>query len=94
MGRTMLGLIILGALALLTILIPFAGNAEAYKPRLADPYKWCAVYGGDDSGGPNCGFYTWEQCMQTAHGLGGFCQESLWYTGPAAPPARKQRKNK
>src|SRR5689334_21313791 len=40
----------------------------------ADPYKWCAVYGGADNGGTNCYFMTLEQCRATVSGAGGFCQ--------------------
>ena len=31
----------------------------------AQNYPWCAYYsGGDDGGGTNCGFTTFEQCME------------------------------
>jgi len=33
---------------------------------------WCAYMGGRD-GGYDCGYYTFEQCMATARGLGGSC---------------------
>jgi hypothetical protein len=37
----------------------------------AQNYPWCAYYSmGDDGGGTNCGFTTFEQCMETARGLG------------------------
>jgi hypothetical protein len=39
----------------------------------AQNYPWRAYYGGD-GGGTNCGFATYEQCMETAYGLGGLCQ--------------------
>ena len=34
----------------------------------AQNYPWCAYYSG--KGGTNCGFITFEQCMETARGLG------------------------
>ena len=41
----------------------------------AQNYPWCAYYSsGDDGGGTNCGFITFEQCMATARGLGSNCQ--------------------
>jgi len=57
-------------------------------------YPWCAQYsGGDDGGGSrNCGFSTWEQCMETVRGAGGFCERNLFYEGPAERPARPPRK--
>jgi len=49
----------------------------------ADPYRWCAVYGGGDmGGGTNCGFITLEQCRATVSGIGGSCEPNQFYTGP------------
>jgi hypothetical protein len=48
----------------------------------ADPYRWCAVYGGGDSGtASNCGFVTLEQCRATISGIGGVCSPNPFYTG-------------
>jgi hypothetical protein len=57
-------------------------------------YPWCAVYGGngDSGGGENCGFSTLPQCMATVSGVGGFCRQSSWYTGPVAQPATRSKK--
>jgi uncharacterized protein DUF3551 len=40
----------------------------------AQNYPWCAIYGGFDDGGTNCGFTTFQQCMDTARGMGSLCQ--------------------
>jgi hypothetical protein len=69
-----------------------AGLLLAPSPSQADPYKWCAVYGGRDGGASNCGFVTLEQCQATVSGIGGFCQENQFYTGPAEKPAKRKRK--
>jgi hypothetical protein len=45
-------------------------NAAMADWRQAAP--WCAYMGGRD-GGYDCGYYTFEQCMATARGLGGSC---------------------
>jgi hypothetical protein len=45
-------------------------NAAMADWRQAAP--WCANMGGRD-GGFDCGYYTFEQCMATARGLGGNC---------------------
>ncbi len=63
----------------------------------ADPYRWCAVYGGGDmGGGSNCGFITWEQCRATIMGMGGFCEPNQFYDGKsydqAEPIRRRKRK--
>jgi len=70
--------------AVTVVLMPTAGNA--------DPYKWCAVYGGDMGGSSNCGFVTIEQCRATVFGMGGFCELNRFYTGPAEQPAQRARK--
>jgi hypothetical protein len=52
----------------------------------AQNYPWCAFYsGGAVSGGTNCGFITFEQCMDTARGLGSFCQPNTQYQPPPGP---------
>ena len=57
---------LLGALLFLTALVasvPHSAKAEIYRP-------WCAQYYGANSGGTNCGFISYEQCMMTARGAG------------------------
>jgi hypothetical protein len=40
----------------------------------AQNYPWCAQYSGRALGGAmNCGFVSFEQCMATVTGIGGFC---------------------
>ncbi len=59
----------------------------------AQNYPWCAYYGaGTDGGGTNCGFTTFEQCMATLNGMGGFCDRNTQYVPPAGPhPAPSYR---
>lgn len=67
---------------------------SAFMPTAdADPYKWCAQYGGRDGGGRNCGFVSYEQCMQTIRGMGGVCERNAFYTGPEERPERRSRKH-
>jgi hypothetical protein len=57
----------------------------------AQNYSWCAIYSGR-AGGTNCGFTTFQQCMDTARGLGSFCQPNTQYQPPPGPhPPRKLR---
>ena len=65
------------------------------KAGHADPYRWCAVYGGGDSGSArNCGFVTLQQCRDTISGIGGWCVPNGFYTGPdrdeSRPPHRRK----
>jgi hypothetical protein len=62
----------------------------------AQNYPWCAIYsGGMGGGGTNCGFTTFQQCMDTARGLGSFCQPNTQYQPPPGPhpPTRLQRRH-
>lgn len=86
MRKRLAGTIMLAALAAAIVLTPAAAKA--------DPYRWCAVYGGEDAGGTNCGFVTLEQCRATISGMGGSCEPNQFYTGPTATPARRARKHK
>ena len=41
------------------------------SPAHADPYRYCAVYGGAMSGSENCYFMTLQQCRVQVSGVGG-----------------------
>lgn len=66
----------------------FAGSFMP-EPAAADPYRWCAVYVGRGGGASNCGFVTLAQCRATVSGIGGYCKENAFYTGPKR--ARRHR---
>ena len=57
----------------------------------ADPYRWCAEYGGGRGGGTNCYFMTIEQCRAAISGNGGFCRQNGFYTGDDKPRRRSSR---
>lgn len=81
--------ILLAALIAAVTLTPAAAQAPPFP---YDPYPWCAVYGGRGGGGTNCGFLTWQQCMATVSGIGGFCEPNQFYNprGPSQRPRRRQ----
>lgn len=67
----------LGTMVLLGLaLSPLQGPAAH-----ADPYRWCAYYGGVGSTTYNCGFTTYEQCMANVAGIGGWCEPNPRYDG-------------
>jgi hypothetical protein len=72
----------LGAIAATGLLD--AGNVAT--ARQAAP--WCAYLGGF-GGGFDCSYYTFEQCMATARGLGGRCQPN---PSVAQNPDRQSRR--
>jgi hypothetical protein len=60
---------------------------------------WCSEYsgggGGGGGGGTNCGFYSFEQCLATVRGIGGFCVRNPFEIGSAGSAygyAREPRK--
>lgn len=57
--------------------------SQSIQPAHADPYRWCAVYGGGrgGGGGENCYFLTIEQCRAAISGMGGFCNPNNFYDG-------------
>jgi hypothetical protein len=55
----------------------------------AQNYPWCAYYGGGDmGGGTNCGFISFDQCMATVSGIGGYCARNTQYVPPPGPRSR------
>lgn len=61
------------------------GTAVTVAPgqAQAEDYPWCAIYAKD--GDTHCFFTSYEQCMATVSGIGGFCQHM---GAPAAAPLR------
>ena len=53
-------------------------------PTNAQNYPWCAYYNGK-FGGTNCGFTTFQQCLDTVSGIGGSCQRNNLYQPPPGP---------
>ena len=53
--------------------------------------RFCA--GGGDASIPDCSFYTWEQCIASARGLGLWCTTNPWWHGDRRPAddVRKKR---
>ena len=77
-------LFVLGLLGAAIAIVP---SAQAQSN-----YPWCSHF--SDGAGVNCGFSSYQQCMATAAGSGGTCQENDWYKGAntAAPAQRQARK--
>src|SRR5437588_11079990 len=58
-------------------------------PAHAQNYPWCAYYSGRALGGAiNCGFTTFQQCLATVSGIGGFCEPNTVYRPPPGPHRR------
>jgi hypothetical protein len=63
---------VLAILALASAAFLAAGGSDAKAAA------FCAYYNG---GGTNCGFYTFQQCLATIAGVGGYCAENPRYSG-------------
>jgi hypothetical protein len=70
----------------------FALLALTFAPQPSVAGTWCsAEISGSGDGATNCGFSSWEQCMQTARGSGGFCSRNVW---PENAPATAQQRSR
>ena len=77
--------LLLAVLSICVGLVSMGENAEAQN------YPWCAHLGtGFES--TNCGFTTFQQCMDTVRGIGGFCMVNNTYqSSPGSYPLTKRR---
>jgi hypothetical protein len=77
--------LLLAVLSICVGLVSMSKNAEAQN------YPWCAHLGtGFES--TNCGFTTFQQCMDTVRGIGGFCMVNNTYqSSPGSYPLTKRR---
>jgi hypothetical protein len=65
--------------------IPFLAIAIAalsLSTIAAHAAPWCAEYS-TRGGATNCGFYSFQQCMATVSGIGGFCRINPFEAGSA-----------
>jgi hypothetical protein len=62
--------------------ILIAGDAISYaQAQNNQPGEWCAYF----TGGPtNCGFATFQQCLEAIHGKTGLCDHNPRYVPPAS----------
>ena len=70
-----------GTLASLVVGPSSAGAQSPYS------YRWCAYYSPAESGLTSCYFTTYEQCMASVSGVGGYCGLNPMYRGPDQAPA-------
>ena len=68
--------------AILAICVGIAATTRAE----AQNYPWCSYYYNSGSGGgTNCGFTTFQQCLDNMRGIGGFCDRNTQYQPPPGP---------
>jgi len=76
--------------AALSLFVIALGTGLMGAPAHARDYPWCAFYTGPFQA-TNCGFDTYQQCLATISGIGGYCQPNTTYVPP--PVRRRQRAN-
>ena len=56
--------------------------------------RYCARPGSEmgGTGSPDCSFHTWQQCIESARGLGRYCSENPLWRGPRGQPTTEGRK--
>jgi hypothetical protein len=77
--------------ALLALVLTTAPASAFFKRDLSAP--WCLAYS-DMSGIVECGFYSYEQCMETLWGVGGSCQPNYNTRYAEQPPRARKRKRR
>ena len=68
-------------IAILAICLGVAATTRAE----AQNYPWCSYYTASGGGGTNCGFTTFQQCLDNVRGIGGFCDRNTQYQPPPGP---------
>ena len=69
-----------------------AGGSTA-RAQSAYSYPWCAVYP-RNIGGYACYYSSFETCMKTMIGIGGYCERSPFYRGPEPATGRARARRK
>ena len=62
---------------LLFMLGVFAAIVCIEKHAEAQNGQWCAYFDAGGDGGTNCGFESFQQCLDTVRGMGGSCSPDL-----------------
>jgi hypothetical protein len=69
--------------AALTASVQSGNGEESFFNR-----RFCTEGGGsrEGNGSADCAFDTWQQCMESARGLGRYCTENRFWRGPREQP--------
>jgi hypothetical protein len=88
MRLAMIGLVaVAGATAVLAADVSPSHAQESFFNK-----RFCTQGGGDRSSGvADCSFNTWEQCIESARGLGRYCAENPFWHGDRREPVTQGR---
>lgn len=76
--------------AILAMAIGLAVVAAGAGEARAQNAPWCAIVEIGSGLGENCGFQTYEHCIATVQGQGGYCQRNARYQPPAQDRSSRQ----
>jgi hypothetical protein len=78
-------------LSLSLIAVALFGEIQVAPAQSPTSYPWCARIV-KDSAATSCYFTSYQQCMTTVSGIGGFCFESPYYhPAPVNAPVHPRR---
>jgi Protein of unknown function (DUF3551) len=72
----------------LLIMAAIAGGSPMASAQSPTSYPWCAKTG-KDAAATSCYFTSYQQCMTTISGVGGYCFQSPYYHASLASPRRR-----
>jgi hypothetical protein len=79
-------------LSLFVIAAALLGEIQAASAQSPTSYPWCARIYQKEGAATSCYFTSYQQCMTTLSGIGGYCYQSPYYhAAPAKAPVRPRR---
>jgi hypothetical protein len=79
-------------LCLSLIAVALIGEIQTASAQSAYSYPWCSRYFKRGGGGSSCYYATYQQCMATVSGIGGYCFQSPYYRGPSNGETSRHRR--
>jgi hypothetical protein len=80
-------------LSLFMIAAALLVEMQAASAQSPTSYPWCAQYPTNQSAAMSCYFTSYQQCMTTISGIGGYCFESPYYHSALAKPTAQPRRH-
>jgi hypothetical protein len=77
-------------LSLFLVAAALLGENHAAPAQSPTSYPWCAQQPTDQSAAMVCYFTSYQQCMTTLSGIGGYCFKSPYYHAPSTRAAKRR----
>jgi Protein of unknown function (DUF3551) len=78
-------------LSLFVIAAALLVEIQAASAQSPTSYPWCAQYPSGQVGATSCYYTSYQQCMTTLSGIGGYCFESPYYHSALAKTKVQRR---